>query len=338
MVMGGQITVGCIEKGLIPMSNKPGVGLWVGTAFMLSILLGLMSASCSKEGQDQAVPSSSTRPVIRNSGSDSMVNLAQAWAEEYAARVPTVSVEVSGGGSGAGIAALIHGTADIANSTRRMLAEEIEAARASTGKSPREYLVGYDALAVYVHGNNPLEQITMEQLAEIYGEGGKISGWSQLGVHVQGCPTDQIIRVSRQSSSGTYHYLRDILFGGERDFKLGSRELNGCKDIVELVTMTPCAIGYSAMRYATGSVKKLKLARNADNPGCEANAQTVLNGVYPIPQPLYMYSIGLPIGETKKYLQWVYSDDAQKIIQSCGYIPLPQAERVKGKAALAQVE
>jgi phosphate transport system substrate-binding protein len=327
-----------MEKGLILMSTKLRVGLGGGITLVLSIALCMTLAGCSKEDRDQSAASSSARPVVRNAGSDSMVNLAQAWAEEYGTKVPSVSVEVSGGGSGSGIAALIHGTADIANTTRRMSPEEIEAVKRSAGKNPQEYLVGYDALAIYVHGDNPIEQITMEQLAEIYGEGGKIDGWSQLGTRVRGCPTDQIIRVGRQSSSGTYHYLREILLGGGRDFKLGSRELNGCKDIVELVAMTPCAIGYSAMRYATGNVKKLKLARTADAPGCEPSAQTVLSGAYPIPQPLYMVTIGPPKGETKKYLQWVYSDDAQKIVHSSGYIPLPQTERVKGKAALTRAE
>lgn len=321
------------------MSTKRSVGLVAGVTLLLSIALCMMLTGCSREGREQSAASSAAKPVVRNSGSDSMVNLAQAWAEEYAIKVPAVSVEVSGGGTGVGIAALIHGTADIANSTRRMSPDEIEEAKAAGGgAAPQEYLVGYDALAIYVHRNNPLEQISMQQLAEIYGENGKITAWSQLGVRVPGCATDQIIRVSRQSSSGTYHYLRDLLLGGERDFKLGSRDLNGCKDIVELVAITPCAIGYSAMRYATANVKKLKLSRDAQGPASEPDAQTVLSGAYPIPQPLYMYTLGPPKGETKKYLQWVYSDEAQKIVLSSGYIPLPQTERVKGKAALARVQ
>jgi len=220
--------------------------------------------------------SGSKRPektVIQNTGSDTMVNLAQAWAEEYAEVEPTVSVEVSGGGSGTGIAALINGTVDIANSSRRIERQEIEQAKKNTGKEPREHTVGYDALAVYVHKSNPLEEITLDQLAEIYGEGGKITKWSQLGVSMPG-GADEIIRISRQSNSGTYYYFREVILGKGRDFKLGSRDMQGSKDVVEVVSKTPGAIGYSGMGYATSEVKTLRLASKA---GDKSFAPTVEN-------------------------------------------------------------
>jgi ABC-type phosphate transport system substrate-binding protein len=123
--------------------------------------------------------------TIQNKGSDTMVNLAQAWAEAYHKIAPNVKIEVSGGGSGVGIAALIKGAVDIANSSRDLKPSEIEQAKKNTGKEPKEFTVGYDALAIYVHKDNPIEEITLEQLAEIFGEGGKITKWSQLGVQLK---------------------------------------------------------------------------------------------------------------------------------------------------------
>src|SRR5262245_33761227 len=151
--------------------------------------------------------------VIRNAGSDTMVNLAQAWAEEYAAVRPSVSVEVAGGGSATGIASLIDAATDLANCSRRMEPEEIEAAQRKTGRTPREWVVGHDALAVYVHRDNPLDEISLEQLAQIYGRNGTITTWSGLGVAIPGAKSDEILLISRQSNSGTYQYFRQALLG-----------------------------------------------------------------------------------------------------------------------------
>jgi phosphate transport system substrate-binding protein len=263
------------------------------------------------------------KTVIQNTGSDTMVNLAQAWAEEYAAVEPTVSVEVSGGGSGTGIAALINGTVDIANCSRRVELQEVEQAKKNTGKAPHEYTVGYDALAVYVHKSNPLEEITLDQLAEIYGEGGKVTKWSQLGASMP-AGADEIIRVSRQSNSGTYYYFREVILGKGRDFKLGSRDMQGSKDVVELVSKTPGAIGYSGMGYATSEVKALRLARKAGDRSFAPTVENTLNHTYPIARPLFMYALGEPSGPVKKYIDWVLSDTGQKIVTQSGYVPLPK--------------
>ena len=181
-------------------------------------------------------PREPEKTVIQNTGSDTMVNLAQAWAEEYAQVDPAVSVEVSGGGSGTGIAAL-----DQRHRGHRQLQPPDRAAgdrrrpRRTPARSRGSSWSGYDALAVYVHKDNPLEEITLEQLAEIYGEGGKITTWSQLGVTMP-AGADEIIRVSRQTNSGTYAYFREAVLGKGRDFKLGSLDMNGSKDVVELVS------------------------------------------------------------------------------------------------------
>jgi phosphate transport system substrate-binding protein len=264
------------------------------------------------------------KTVIQNTGSDTMVNLAQAWAEEYAQVDPAVSVEVSGGGSGTGIAALVAGTVDIANCSRTVEAQEIEQAKKNTGKEPREYKVGYDALAIYVAKNNPLENITLEQLADIYGESGKVTKWSQLGVKMP-AGADEIIRVSRQSNSGTYVYFREAILGKGHDFKLGSRDMHGSKDVVELVSKTPGAIGYSGMGYATSEVKMLRVAKKAGETAYAPTVENTNNHTYPISRPLFMYTLGDPTGETKKYLDWVHSAQGQEIVLRSGYVPLPQA-------------
>ena len=295
-------------------------------AFVATALLVSMTA-CSREGEQKTGPSSE-KFVIQNTGSDTMVNLAQSWAEKYAEINPSVSVEVSGGGSGTGIAALINGTVDIANCSRQMEPEEIERAKQNTGKDPEKFIVGYDALAVYIHKDNPLEEISIPQLAQIYGEGGTITKWSQLGINNTECPSDEIIRVSRQSNSGTYHYFREALLGKERDFKLGSRDLHGSKDVVELVGRTPCAIGYSGMGYGTDQVKMLRIARKAGEPAYAPKIETALARTYPIARPLYMYTLGEPTGEIRKYLEWIYSDVGQAIVEQSGYVPLPQQERI----------
>src|SRR2546425_11309512 len=168
-------------------------------------------------------------------GSDTMVNLAQAWAEEYGRINPTVALSVSGGGSGTGIAGLINGTLDLANSSRQIEPEEAKKAKENTGKDPVEFMVGYDALSVFVAKNNPLSEIAIEQLAEIYGENPKITKWSQLGLKVAGCDGDEIVVVSRQNNSGTYHYFREAILGKKRDYRLGTRDMNGSKDVVALV-------------------------------------------------------------------------------------------------------
>ncbi len=297
---------------------------------MVLCTLVLAISGCGKKS-DSGETAQSEKHIIQNSGSDTMVNLAQAWAEEYAKIDPTVSVEVSGGGSGTGIAALINGTVDIANCSRAIEPEEAETAR-QNGHDPQEYVVGYDALAVYVHKDNPLNEITIEQLAEIYGEGGSITKWSQLGIqHTAGCSNDEIIRVSRQSNSGTYHYFREALLGKTRDFKLGSRDLHGSKDVVELISKTPCAIGYSGMGYAIPEAKTIKVSKKAGEPFYAPSIETTLSGAYPIARPLYMYSSGKPTEHTQKYLDWILSDVGQKIVEHSGYVPLPADKRITQK-------
>jgi phosphate transport system substrate-binding protein len=284
----------------------------------------LAAALCLLPGCSRSKESGGGKTMIQDTGSDTMVNLAQAWAEAYAKVEPAVSVEVSGGGSGTGIAALINGTVDIANCSRRFEPNEIEQAKKNSGKEPKEFMVGYDALAIYINKSNPLNEITIEQLADIYAEGGKITKWSQLGAKIPG-GSDEIIRVSRQSNSGTYFYFREAILGKGKDFKLGSRDMQGSKDVVELVTNTPGAIGYSGMGYNTPDVKQLKVAKKAGDKAYGPSVATTLDHTYPIARPLFMYTLGEPAGAVKKYIDWVHSDEGQKIVLQSGYVSLPKA-------------
>ncbi len=266
------------------------------------------------------------REVIQNKGSDTLVNVAQAWAESYSAVDSAVAVAVSGGGSGTGISAMINGTVDIANSSRQMKSIEIAAARAN-GNDPIEHLVGYDALAVYIHAQNPLDVLSMQQLAGIYGDDGAIERWSQLGIEVPGCPSDEIVRVSRQNNSGTFAYFREAVLGNY-DFKLGSHDMHGSKDVVDLVAHTPCAIGYSGFAFATPEVKMPCLIVGEDASCVSPSMETALNGSYPISRPLLMYTPGDPVGEVRKYLDWVLSQEGQCIMLELGYTPARSVECV----------
>lgn len=287
-------------------------------------LLGWMGCGPSASG-----PAAGPVKVIQNKGSDTMVNLAQAWAEAYRKVRPDVSVEVSGGGSGVGIAALLRGAVDIANSSRDLKPKELEEARAVTGREVRVFVVGYDALAVYVHPSNPLEEITLQQLEEIYAEGGRITRWSDLGVQMPHPRYDRIIRISRQSSSGTYEFFRERALRN-RDFKLGSNDMNGSKEVVELVAATPGAIGYSGMGYATDRVKMLRVAWKAGEPAYAPTLENTVTHRYPIARSLLMCVLGEPTGEVKAYLDWVRSGAGQRLVEENGFVPIPPSERTTG--------
>ena len=214
-----------------------------------------------------------------------MVNLVQAWAENYKAKKPDVAVQVAGGGSGVGIAGLIDGILDIAASSREIEPGEVERATRHNGVKPTEFKVALDGLAIYTHRSNPIEQISIQELADIYGEGGSILKWSQLGIGNPSCRSDEIIRVSRQNNSGTYVYFREALLGTSRELEMGSIDQSGSKDVVVLVSRTPCAIGYSGMAYVIPEVKRLKLSRKKGEPAVVPSAQTAIDGTYPLARP-----------------------------------------------------
>jgi len=277
----------------------------------------LVAAGCGS-GADRS------RVLIQNKGSDTLVNVAQAWAETYKDVDPQVAIAVTGGGSGTGISSLINGTVDLANSSRKMKSREVDMAR-EKGVEPVEHIVGYDALAVYLHADNPLTELSIEQVADVYGENGTARSWSDLGVEVPGCPSDEIVRVSRQNNSGTYMYFKDAVIGKGREYALGSRDMHGSKDVVDLVEKTPCAIGYSGLAYATDHLKLVCIA--SEGAACVSpSVETAANRSYPIARPLFMYTSGQPTGAVKQYLDWILSDSGQCIIYAKGYAPAHSVE------------
>jgi len=263
--------------------------------------------------------------LIQNKGSDTLVNLAQAWAEKYKEVKPGVAIAVSGGGSGTGIAALINGTVDIANSSRAMKDEEREEAKKNNGKEINEFVVGMDALAVFIHPKNPIEGMTLEEVACIYGEGGTCKYWSDIrGTVVPGCKDNKIIRVSRQSNSGTYQYFREAILGKKRDLKLGSMDLNGSRESIDLVEKTPCAIGYSGMGYITPHIKAVCISKSDKEPCIKPTVEAAIDKSYPISRELYMYTSGTPSADVQDYMNWTQSDQAREITIKAGYVPAPK--------------
>jgi phosphate transport system substrate-binding protein len=254
-------------------------------------------------------------------GSDTMVNVASAWKEKYDKVHPEAKVSVRGGGSGVGIAALINGTCDMANASRDMKPKEKEEVKAKRGKEVKEYVVGHDALAVYVHKDNPLDSITVEELGEMFRDGGSITKWSQLGVDGKKLGTEEIKLVGRQNSSGTYEYFREAVVGEKKDFRKEILAQSGSKDIVALISSTPGAIGYSGMGYATPGVKMLTVAKKK---GDEPQAPTIENaksGKYPITRSLLIYTAGEPEGRVKEYLDWILGPEGQAIVAELGFVP-----------------
>lgn len=262
------------------------------------------------------------RHEIQNLGSDTMLEVAGAWSQAYHDLHRDVPISVSGGGSGTGIAALIAGDVDIANSSRHLKDSEIELAK-QHGHTPVQHHVGYDGIAIYVHKDNPLDHITLDQLREIFGDGGKVTRWSELGVELGAGADDQIVVASRQNNSGTYEYFREAVLGGDKGrFKSECMLLNGSKDVVDFCAKTRTAIGYSGLAYATKAVRVVPVAKTADSPPVAPGDQTVLDGSYPISRPLLMYTNGEPTGDVKTYLDWIKSDAGQHVLKARGYPPL----------------
>jgi phosphate transport system substrate-binding protein len=285
-------------------------------ALAIFAVAGISLTGCNKKGGKGI--------SLQNVGSDTMVNLAQAWAEAYHGVKPDMSVEVLGGGSGVGISSLINGTCDIANSSRKLEKEEEEKATAKYGgKHPTEHLVGYDALAIYVHPSNPITDISVEQLSEIYKAGGKFTKWSEIGVTMP-AGQDQFVLASRQSNSGTYHYFREAVLGKKSDMRQGAREMSGSKDVVELVAGTPSAIGFSGIGYRTDKVKVIRVSKKTGEPSVEPTIQTTLDKTYPIARPMFMYVPPTAKPEAEEYIKWILTAPGQKIVIESGYVPLAE--------------
>jgi phosphate transport system substrate-binding protein len=263
------------------------------------------------------------RNVIRVKGSDTMVQLATAWAEAYHKIKPNLNVDANGGGSGTGFAALQNDTTDICDASRDIKKEEIAKTKATTGKDVKEFVVAYDALAIYTNPKNPLKEISIEELREIWAESGNITSWEQIEPKFKG----KIVLFGRQNNSGTYDYLREHVCGKtaegkQREFRGGISEMNGSAEVIENVAKTPRAMGYSGMGYKTDKVNWLKVSKKKGEPGTAPGIEVARNGQYPISRKLYLYTAGEPTGEVKAYIDWILSPAGQKIVEQEGFVPL----------------
>ncbi len=268
-----------------------------------------------------AVQTTATAGPITVKGSDTMVTLAQKWAETYMSAHPEAKIQVNGGGSGVGLAALQNKATDLANASRKIRAKEVEACINSFGARPREYAVALDGLSVYVNESNPVSQLTLDQLGGIFT--GKIRNWKELGGG-----DAPIVLYSRENSSGTYEFFKEHVLGG-RDFAASAQTLQGTAQILGAVTKDPNAIGYGGAAYGKGA-KALKVGKDSASGYIEANEETVLSGKYPISRNLYIYlNPAIDKGEIRSYLDWIRSDDGQKVVKEVGYFPLPPHLRKK---------
>lgn len=285
-----------------------------------SILL-LIIAGCARSSSNSSNPSSdSTADVyIENKGSDTMVNLALAWAETYQKVHPDVQISVTGGGSGTGIAALINDTVSIANASRAIKSEEVENAK-SNGVEPIEFVVARDAIAVIVHPENPIQKLTLQQISDIFS--GKYNNWSELGGEDR-----PIVRLSRETNSGTHvYFLETVLRLGSKEnktlFSMDTLLLPSSEGITAEVRDNPNAIGYDGLGYIIPEVKMLAVAKEAGGAYVIPSAATVNDGTYPISRDLYMYTDGQPTGGLQDYLNWIVSPEAQVIVTSLGFVPI----------------
>ena len=286
----------------------------------ICMLLFVLLSSCGHASE--STPSSSHTSQIStivNKGSDTLVNLALAWAENYQLLNPNVEISVTGGGSGTGIAALINGTVDIANASRQIKPEEIQQAK-DNGVNPVEYVVARDAIAIIVNTENPVNQLTIQQLSDIYS--GKINNWKEVGGE------DRIIvRLSRETNSGTHvFFLENVIRLGDPNnktlFSTDTLLLPSSEGITAETRDNPNVIGYDGLGYVTPDVKVIAVGSKLDGFFVLPSADTVNNGQYPIARDLYMYTNGQPTGAIADYINWIMTPEAQAIVTQLGFVPI----------------
>jgi len=280
----------------------------------LFLVLSFLLSACRPDDSGSVSDSG-----LQNVGSDTIVNLALAWAESYTSHFPDVRISVTGGGSGTGIAALINGTVDIANASRKIKAEELENAKAN-GISPVEHVVARDAIAIVIHPDNPVDQLTIRQLSDIYS--GLVTNWAEVGGQDR-----PIVLLSRESNSGTHVYFLEqvVRQGDKQDETLFSPDtllLPSSEGISAEVRQNPNAIGYDGLGYVTPDQKVVAIAREMDGPYVMPSVESVNSQDYPIARDLYMYTAGEPAGLTAVYLDWIMDDEAQAIVAKLGFVPL----------------
>ena len=259
--------------------------------------------------------------TITVKGSDTMVILAQKWAEVYMGQKPDTKIQVTGGGSGTGIAALQNQTTDLCNASRSIKAAEIAECIKAFNKRPTEYKVALDGLSVYVNTSNPVKELSIEQLRLIFT--GKIKNWKDVGGE-----DSRITLYSRENSSGTYEFFKEHVLDGA-DFSSKAQTMPGTAAVLEAVAKDKSGIGYGGAGYGKGA-KHLAIKKDDSSPAIEPSEETVVKGTYPIWRHLYIYvNPALDKGQTAAYLNWIRSDDGQKVVKEIGYYPLPAQLREK---------
>jgi phosphate transport system substrate-binding protein len=287
-------------------------------------LLALSAVGCARqEGSSgttgaadsagaKAVPVSSTVTV---KGSDTMVILGQRWAENYMKAHPGATIQVTGGGSGTGIAALINGSTEICEASRPMKDKEKDDVLAKRGAPAVEIKVALDALAVYVNEKSPIQEISIPALAKIYL--GETTNWKDVGG-----PNHAIVLYGRENNSGTYGYFKEHVLGN-KDFVASTQTLAGTSAVVNAVKGDQYGIGYGGIAYLEG-IRALKVKKDDTSPAVAPSLQTAQDGSYPISRFLYFYTAGAPKGSAAGFVDWVKSTEGQKVIEDVGYYPLPK--------------
>lgn len=260
---------------------------------------------------------------ITMKGSDTLVILAQKWAEVYMQKNSDTKIQVNGGGSGTGFAALQNQQTDLANASRKIKPKEVEACLKAFGKRPTEYKVALDGLSVYVHESNPIKELSLEQLKNIFT--GKVRNWKEVGGQDQ-----PITLYSRENSSGTYEFFKENVLQGQ-DFSASAQNMPGTAVLLQSVGRDPKAIGYGGAAYGQGA-KHIKVSKETGGEGVEPTEENILNQKYPIWRYLYIYvNPALDKGDVRKYLTWIRSDEGQALVKDVGYFPLPA--QLRGKLA-----
>jgi phosphate transport system substrate-binding protein len=260
-----------------------------------------------------SIPMTARAGSITIKGSDTMVLLGQRWAEQYMAKVPGSTIQVTGGGSGTGISALINGTTDICQASRSMSAAEKSNLRDRYNTPGVEIPVARDGLSVYVNAANPVKELNMEQLRLIFT--GKITNWKEVGGS-----DSKIILYSRENSSGTYVFFKEHVLKNA-DYSPRAQSMPGTAAVVNAVSKEKNSVGYGGAAYAKG-IRVLNIKKDADSPAVEPNLANVQNGSYPLSRPLFFYLRNKAAGDIKAFIDWVLSPDGQAIVTKVGYFPV----------------
>jgi phosphate transport system substrate-binding protein len=268
-----------------------------------------------------AAATSAVAGTITVKGSDTLVILAQKWAETYMGKHPETKIQVTGGGSGIGFAALQNKTTDLADASRKIKAAEIAGCITAFGKPPTEYKVAVDGLSVYVNSDNPIKELSLDQLDGIFT--GKTRNWKDVGG-----PDAAITIYSRENSSGTYEFFKEHVLKG-KDFAASAQTTPGTAALLQAVSKDKGGIGYGGAAYGQGA-KALLVKKDESSPGIEPTEENVIGQKYPIWRYLYVYvNPALDKGEIAAYLNWIRSDEGQKLVKDVGYFPLPAQWREK---------